>query len=160
MKRLYFVLILLLSTCTGSSSLINQKQDNKQLNCPIEYSQSYSIVNGKEVVTISSGEETVLLQFDYIHPFQEGLAAVLIDGYWGFIDKNGKIVIQPEFEHVRDFVEGLASFSVGAVLELEDEGKFGFIDQTGKIVVEPKFDQVTDLRRVWLRLNWTKSTAL
>lgn len=56
------------------------------------------------------------------------------DGKWGFIDKTGKIIIEPQFYWVEEFSEGLAAF------ETEDS-KHGYIDETGKVIVEPKLDR-------------------
>ena len=50
---------------------------------------------------------------------------------WGYIDRSGKIVIEPRFESAREFSEG------PAVVYLN--GKSGFIDTSGKIVIEPKY---------------------
>ncbi len=50
---------------------------------------------------------------------------------WGYIDRSGKIVIEPRFEFAGEFSEGLA------VVQLD--GKSGFIDTGGKIVIEPKY---------------------
>ncbi|EAK1349894.1 WG repeat-containing protein, partial [Campylobacter coli] len=57
-----------------------------------------------------------------------------LNGKWGFIDKSGKIVIEPKFDGVGNFSEGLAG--------VELNGKWGFIDKSGKIVIEPKFDDI------------------
>ena len=34
-------------------------------------------------------------RFEVAQPFSEGLAAVRIDGQWGYIDATGKVVIPP-----------------------------------------------------------------
>ena len=47
---------------------------------------------------------------------------------YGFIDKNGKVVIEPQFDGILDFSEGLA----GA----EKDGKWGYIDKSDKLVIE------------------------
>ncbi|HEF3474383.1 TPA: WG repeat-containing protein, partial [Campylobacter coli] len=60
--------------------------------------------------------------------------AVELNGKWGFIDKNGEFVIEPKFDGVGNFSEGLA--------RVELNGKYGFIDKSGKIVIEPKFDDI------------------
>src|SRR3990170_1437960 len=54
------------------------------------------------------------------------------NGKWGFIDKTGKYVINPQFDYVFSFSEGLARVRLG--------GKWGFIDKTGKYVINPQFD--------------------
>jgi len=53
---------------------------------------------------------------------------------WGFIDKTGKIVIEPQFEIAWAFGEGLAP--------VKKDGKWGYMDNTGKIIIETKYDQV------------------
>jgi hypothetical protein len=50
----------------------------------------------------------------------------------------GRIIIEPQFEAVNDFSEGLAVFRQGT--------KSGFIDRTGKVVIEPKFDYATNFK--------------
>ncbi|EAI5197373.1 WG repeat-containing protein, partial [Campylobacter coli] len=66
--------------------------------------------------------------------FSEGLAAVGLNGKWGFIDKNGEFAIKPKFDDIWDFREGLASVGLN--------GKIGLIDKSGKFVIEPKFDDI------------------
>lgn len=51
----------------------------------------------------------------------------------GYIDRSGKIIIEPKFEEADNFNEGLASVKKGE--------KFGYIDRTGKIVISPEFDR-------------------
>lgn len=48
---------------------------------------------------------------------------------YGFIDKTGRFVIEPQYEEVGDFHEGLAWTKLG--------GKFKYIDKYGKTVLEP-----------------------
>ncbi len=52
-------------------------------------------------------------------------------GKWGYIDKTGKMVIEPQFNWCGEFVEGLAPFRIlkeGENPRYPDE-KFGFIDK-------------------------------
>ncbi|KAA5467163.1 WG repeat-containing protein [Bacteroides cellulosilyticus] len=51
---------------------------------------------------------------------------------FGYIDKSGKFVIEPQFEFADDFSEGLA------IVTINDE--YGFIDKSGKFVIEPQFE--------------------
>ncbi|MFH5163641.1 WG repeat-containing protein [Campylobacter coli] len=62
------------------------------------------------------------------------MAKVELNRKYGFIDKSGKIVIEPKFDGVGNFSEGLAKVKLN--------GKYGFIDKSGKIVIEPKFDDI------------------
>lgn len=63
-------------------------------------------------------------------PFSEGLAAVQIKGKWGYINRSGSIVIQPKFNGVSPFRNGLAYVKVNAASE-------GFINQSGQYVWQP-----------------------
>ncbi|MDW8114786.1 MAG: WG repeat-containing protein, partial [candidate division WOR-3 bacterium] len=51
---------------------------------------------------------------------------------WGYKDKKGEIVIEPQFDEALNFSEGLARVKIG--------GKWGYIDENGTLVIEPKFD--------------------
>jgi hypothetical protein len=78
-------------------------------------------------------------------------------GKYGYIDKTGKFVIQPQFGAVREFSEGLApvGFAVDkdivkaklAKAQIDpSQGtvsfyKWGYIDKTGQLVIPAKFDQ-------------------
>ena len=45
--------------------------------------------------------------------FKEGLAAIKVNGKFGYINKSGKIVIKPTFDEAREFESGLAAIKVG-----------------------------------------------
>lgn len=58
------------------------------------------------------------------------------EGKFGYVDRQGKVAIKPQFELAGPFSDnGLAPFS--------RNGKFGFIDRQGNVAIEPKFDLVT-----------------
>src|SRR5712692_2633540 len=92
------------------------------------------------------------------------LAAVKIGDKWGYIDRTGMMVIQPQFSRADDFSDGLAyvfssdkrgfidktgtmvipqpwptgAFSEGlAIMPVGD--KVGYMDVTGKMVIAPQF---------------------
>lgn len=76
----------------------------------------------------------------------EGLFPVKVSGKYGYIDKTGKLVINPQFDAAWGFAEGLALVGIGErdtttfTLGLKAGGKYGFIDKTGKYVINPQFD--------------------
>ena len=69
---------------------------------------------------------------------------------YGYIDKTGKMVIEPEFEEARHFSEGLARVKVN--------GKWGYINESGKIVIKPQFENAREfsegLARIRLNKKW------
>lgn len=50
---------------------------------------------------------------------------------YGYINPSGDFVIEPVFEYLGEFREGLACF--------KRDGRYGFIEATGSIVIEPIF---------------------
>ena len=71
--------------------------------------------------------------FEEVGPFRQGLAAVRLNGLWGFIDIQGKTVIAPRFDDVGEFSEdGLAPAK-------NDNFSWGYIDRNGVWKVEPQF---------------------
>ncbi|MEM7101897.1 MAG: WG repeat-containing protein [Bacteroidota bacterium] len=58
-----------------------------------------------------------------------------LNGKVGFIDYEGQVVIEPQFDDAREFSEGMAA------VKMND--RWGYIDLYGKIVVEPSFGMGT-----------------
>ena len=70
-----------------------------------------------------------LKPLDYLYP-------ISVDDKFGYIDKSGKIVIQPKYDSVGYFSEGLAPVLVG--------NKYGYIDTKGKFIINPKYNDASD----------------
>ena len=60
----------------------------------------------------------------------ESLFPVRIDGDWGYVNENGRIRIEPDFNSASLFSEGLARVR---------EGSVGYINTEGDFVIEPRF---------------------
>ena len=56
------------------------------------------------------------------------------EGRCGFINKEGEIVIKPQFFFAAEFSDGMALVSVDSEIK-----KNGYIDKTGKMVIKPRF---------------------
>ncbi len=71
-------------------------------------------------------------------PFSEGLAPVLSFNKLGFIDKTGKVVIEPLFRETNGFSEGLAAVKI-----IGGDGQYvwGYIDRAGRFAVAPQFKE-------------------
>ena len=55
------------------------------------------------------------------------------NGKWGYINKNGEFIIEPQFDNADNFSEGYAC--------VELDGKWGYINNKGKFVIKPQFDK-------------------
>lgn len=67
-------------------------------------------------------------------PERLSLYVVTVQGKNGFIDRDGKVIIEPTFEKAYPFSDGLAA--------VQQNDMWGFIDTTGRMVIEPKFAMV------------------
>jgi hypothetical protein len=64
----------------------------------------------------------------------QGFIPVMKNRKWGFADMSGKIKIQPKYDLVESFNDGLAI--------VKSKGLFGLIDTTGFQIVQPLYDNV------------------
>jgi len=62
---------------------------------------------------------------------EEALFPIYQGGKWGYIDKSGDYVINPQFDYAWDFSEGLARVRIG--------DRRGYIDKTGMFVWGPSY---------------------
>ena len=81
-----------------------------------------------------------LEQAEQVRIFKDGMAAFSMvneEGVvkWGFVNKNGKVVINPQFSSVLNFSDGKCGVS-------NTEGKWGFINTEGKLIISYQFDYV------------------
>src|SRR6185369_3780940 len=90
-----------------------------------------------------SGNWIVRPQYEFADDFSEGLAGVVVNGKYGFINKQGELVIPAHFDLRRErrhpellisagrFKEGLAAVAVDRL--------YGYINKQGTFAVQPRF---------------------
>jgi len=82
-----------------------------------------------------------IVRIDWHIGFQEGLGQVEVNEKWGFINSAGKLAIEPKFDQVIEFNEGLAPVRVGAMINKPKAalfdllGRWKYIDHTGNVVI-------------------------
>ena len=92
--------------------------------------------NGYSVIVTDKGK---ILPGEYlrIKEFKEDLSSVKSkDNKYGFIDRNGKIVIPLEYEDAGNFSEGLAP--------VKKDGKWGYISKSGEVRIPFEFDKASE----------------
>ena len=141
------------------------RHGKKLVTPPLDYGPSYHSFSeglatietgGKSGYMDKTGKLVIPAMFVDAEDFSEGLAAVQVTGEmrwcpadeagsrygsaksYGYIDRNGKMVIPPQFEYAGPFREGVANVSTCS--------KAGFIDRTGKIVLPVEFEEVFSFR--------------
>jgi KWG Leptospira. len=91
---------------------------------------------GKYSLYNLSGDKIGNNEFDDVRVFKsELLAAVCINGEWGFINKNGEMVIEPQYEDADSFTKELAPVKI-------DE-QWGYIDIHNVVKILPAYNEVT-----------------
>jgi hypothetical protein len=58
---------------------------------------------------------------------------------YGYIDKNGVVIVKPQFDQARKFSEGMGAVCVGDICRWPDDGLWGYIDVKGVEVIHPQF---------------------
>ncbi|HEU5340960.1 WG repeat-containing protein [Edaphobacter sp.] len=94
-----------------------------------------------------------------IYPFQS-VSADGKAGKWGFVDADGKIMVQPEWDavaweidmgHPMVFNEGLCG--------VQKDGKWGYIDTGGHLVIPTQFDSVSPFVEGLAKVNLGKQVG-
>ncbi len=86
-----------------------------------------------------SGNNVIGYQYDKVEKFSQGLARVAYtssfgEDQWGYINKEGKIVIKIQFSDAGDYS------SNGLARVCEGNQKCGYIDKTGRFVIGTSFN--------------------
>lgn len=69
--------------------------------------------------------------YQAIEPFKEELAAVKLNGLWGFIDEQNNMLIPPIYERVKSFHNERAA--------VQKDGLWGFVNKVGELVVPTQY---------------------
>lgn len=86
--------------------------------------------------------------------FSEGLAAIRMeDRLWGYADKQGRIVIKPQFVYAGQFKEGLAAVAI----RKSNKRIYGFINQGGQFIIQPRYDDVHEFKHGLAAVFFTNS---
>ena len=100
--------------------------------------------NGAPSAIDKNGEiKFTLKEAEDVRLFSEDLAAFSkVDStntIWGFVDKSGKQVINPQFDAVGNFHDGKCAVK-------NKDGKWGYIDKSGKIIINNQFDSANEYK--------------
>lgn len=98
-------------------------------------------ISGKPAYINKEGKVVInASQFSESYTFSDGLAlvsqVVKDEEKYGFIDKDGKVAITPQFEGAGPFYDGMAMIRM--------DKKYGFINKEGKIVITPQFESARE----------------
>ena len=85
--------------------------------------------------------------------------AVLLCGFsiaenekWGYIDKNGQVMVDMQYDYAYPFSNDRARVFKGTVSKtgVPDEGFYGFINRSGSLVIPAIYEHASDFNRFGL----------
>ena len=62
------------------------------------------------------------------------------NGKWGLKNENGTIVIEPKYDDIASFSEGLVAVNIGKQGLFGSGGKWGFVNKKGKTAITTQFE--------------------
>jgi len=87
------------------------------------------------VTTAQEYEWVIKPQYDNVKPFtSNNLAPVFLNGNWGYINKSGTLVVQPQFINAEPYKMGLAA--------AQKNDNWGFVDDKGNWIIAPQYKDV------------------
>lgn len=95
-------------------------------------------IDKQTLILKSDGTEILVSVNMVVKKFVGGFAFAQEAGKWGFIDKDGKWLVDAKYEAVKNFNEGIALVRLG--------GLWGALDKTGKTIIEPTYQSITDFK--------------
>jgi len=102
--------------------------------------------NGSVIFTLQNIEEVMILR-ENLAPFCKEIGGVK---KWGFIDKNGRIVINPQFRQTRLFSDGLCAVC-------NDDDLWGYIDRKGILVINYQYTDCGNFQNGYVPINFNNA---
>jgi hypothetical protein len=91
-----------------------------------------------QYIVLGEEEQAVVIPgADKFWSFNDGLARVVKNGNFGFIDPSGEWAIEAKFDGARDFKNGFAAVKTGTL--------WGIINTSGNWIIEPSFQGIKDM---------------
>ncbi|WP_131725318.1 WG repeat-containing protein [Chryseobacterium sp. Leaf180] len=141
MKNILFVLLVLIVSCNSKSqekidlsrkniSHFEKDEETGWIRVNLHQPNKWGFIDKDSLVVIP-------FEYDFLNPFENGLAYAKNNGKEFFITKNN-LKLEGDFEAINIFSEGLAS--------AKKKQKWGFINTQGQFVISPQYDEVDYFR--------------
>jgi hypothetical protein len=83
--------------------------------------------------------------YEQTHPYSEQMAAVKMNGKWGFINARGQLSVPAQYDAVYPFKDGLAA--------VQKQGQWGYIDRNGRLVIPVIYDTAESFSNNYARVS-------
>ena len=135
------------------------------------YETCFMDKNFKKIVSYNVDKEQPWDVVPNLLDTPEGIAPIMINGKYGYVNKKGKLIVKPKYDSASKFSEGIAivelnkrdgmidtsgreivktkyyaihQFKEGVASFSLTGRKWGFMDKTGKEVIKAKYDYAND----------------
>lgn len=100
--------------------------------------RAFAKINGSYMLIDANGKQVGKAVWDDVDAFNSDMiAAVMKDGKWGFVDGDGKVVVEYQYEMAQSFANGMAAVMVGE--------KWGYISaEDFEMKIQPAFHAARD----------------
>lgn len=111
-----------------------------------QYATDFS--DGRAVVKLDTNDFAIIdkdgnviksFNYNWMNNLSEGLAAFqpTQENKWGYVDANGKVVIEPKYGEAFAFKDGMAVVNSSVDISFK---KFGIIDKKGHYIIKPEYN--------------------
>ncbi|MBQ9117319.1 MAG: WG repeat-containing protein, partial [Clostridia bacterium] len=109
---------------------VHVKVEDKEGEVNDRWAFMYALIDrtGKRVTEPMAAGKLIVIR-DY---YYNGMTVVCLDGKGGYIDKSGKLVMDPKFDNA-------VSLDKNGLIKTEKNGKYGYRSVDGAVNIEPKF---------------------
>ncbi|WP_332634131.1 WG repeat-containing protein [Halalkalibacter flavus] len=119
---------------------------------PLQFETANDFKDGKALVKTNENEHALInrngetLQtypYSFMMSYSEGLIAFskTFQDKWGYVDEQGRIVIQPQYTYASPFRDGRAVINMAEGIE----NKYGLIDKNATLLIPPAYNDMTQL---------------
>ena len=74
--------------------------------------------------------------YDEVTNFENNRSCIKLDGYWGVIDVTGRFIIQPNYEGLKQGIDGLYAVK-------DKDNNWGYLNEKNEWVIKPQFKKAT-----------------
>ncbi|PAE38808.1 WG repeat-containing protein [Bacillus sp. 7884-1] len=119
---------------------------------PLSFEAASDFQDSKAVVKVKEGGYSLIdltgkvlksYPYPFVNYYGEGMLAFKEkeDGNWGYMDESGKVVIEPKYIGVQQFIDGKAIVTV----ENHNHDYYGLIDRQGNFIIKPHYNSLLNL---------------
>lgn len=99
-------------------------------------------MSGKTIIALAFAATSLLVGCDSQNQINDNiLIAAKSDGKWGYVNKQGQLIIAFQFDNAHSFTEN-------DLAVVEYKGKWGYLTRDGKFAIRPQFEEAYGFNKI------------